>query len=212
MGRFTRILLVLISASASPLLAGTVSLSSGTLTIAGGTGDSVAPPAYVQNPSYFNFKLSDGITTVTGQERRNNDPNGGSNKDLQSIAAFDGRQLTLSGTVNALALNDARGAAGGSQFFYIGLSTRGSIDRAAVTYNSSLIGSPAPGKDGFAGMVFGYFTDDTGGHLYVTGQDWDGQKDKVYVDLTSAGLANGPSIRQPIAFSMAFTGSSMSLR
>ncbi len=199
-------------------LVGTVSFSvprispgGRTLMASGGLGDSNNPPSYVQNPNAYSFILTDGITTLTGQQRRNNDPTGGPNKDLQAMTTFDGRQLTVSGTVSALSLVDTQGASGGSQYLSIGLVTRGQLDRAATTYNEKLTSTPASGKDGFAGIVFGWFTDQNGGHLYLTGQDWDGQKDKIYLDLTALGLANGQSITQPITFSMVFSASTLVL-
>ena len=61
------------------LLAGTISLGSASLSVFGGNGDSTTPPSYVSNPNAFSFAITDGITTVQGQQRRNTDPTGGIN-------------------------------------------------------------------------------------------------------------------------------------
>jgi len=74
---------------------GQVSLAGQTVTVSGNIQqDSPTGPAYVSNPNGFYFTVTDGITTVSGQERRNSDPMGGPNKALQSIATFDGSQST----------------------------------------------------------------------------------------------------------------------
>jgi uncharacterized protein (TIGR03437 family) len=202
------VILVLLSACA--LAAGTISLSSGTISVSGGDADSSAAPAFVANPNAFNFKITDGITSLSGQQRRNTDPAGGANKDLNAVGAFDGRQLTITGAITALRVADSEGDRGGhSQAFAIGVSTRGWRDQAAATYNLNLIGfQPSPAKDGFAGIAFGYRQ----GSLFLAAYDYDNQPDQLVFDLSKAGLASGQSLTTPITFSLVFSGDSFSVK
>src|SRR5689334_9672469 len=115
------------------LAAGTISLGSGSISVFGTSSDSAASPVYVTNPSAFAFVLTDGITTVGGQQRRNTDSVGGPNRALSSVATFDGRQTTISATISYLTIADSEGDSGGhSQGFAIGLCTGGWRDQAAA--------------------------------------------------------------------------------
>jgi uncharacterized protein (TIGR03437 family) len=191
------------------LAAGTISLGSGTLSVSKGQSDSPNPPFFVTNPDAFAFKITDGVTTLAGQDRRNTDLEGGPNKALQSVGAFDARQVTISGTISALTIPDVQAGAGGhSQAFAIGLCTKGWRDQAAATYNLNLIGfQPAPAKDGFAGIAFGYRS----GALYLVGYDYDNQPDQIFFDLAAAGLSSGQTLSKPLSFTMAFSESKLTL-
>jgi uncharacterized protein (TIGR03437 family) len=191
------------------LLAGTITLGTGTLSVLGGNADSTTPPAYVTNPNAFAFVLTDGITTVEGEQRRNTDPTGGPNKALEAVATFDGRQTTITGTIGTMTIADSEGAAGGhSQAFAIGLCTGGWRDQAAATYNLNLLASqPAPAKDGFSGIAFGY----RNGSLYLNGYDYDSQPNQIFEDLGKAGLASGQSLSGPITFSIVYASGAMTV-
>jgi uncharacterized protein (TIGR03437 family) len=191
------------------LTAGTISLGSTSIRVLGGNADSNTPPAYVTNPSAFGFLLTDGITTVQGQQRRNTDPTGGANTALEAVATFDGRQTTISGTISALTVADSEGSTGGhSQAFAIGLCTGGWRDQAAATYNLNLLASqPAPAKDGFSGIAFGF----KNGSLYMAGYDYDSQPNQIFFDLGKAGLASGQSITAPLTLTIAYAVGSMSV-
>jgi len=191
------------------LLAGTISLGSGSIRVLGGNADSNSPPAYVTNPSAFGFLLTDGITTLDGGQRRNTDPTGGANTALEAVPTFDGRQTTISATITALTVADSEGATGGhSQAFAIGLCTGGWRDQAAATYNLNLLASqPAPAKDGFAGIAFGF----KNGSLYLAGYDYDDQPNQIFQDLGKAGLASGQSILAPLTLTLAYAAGSMSV-
>ncbi len=188
-----------------------ISLGSRTITASGDTGHpSPDPPAYVDNPNTYGFALTDGITTLTGQERRSNDPIGGPNKDLQAMTGFDGRQAVVSGTINTLSLADTQ-VDTSSQFISIGLITLGAVEQAATDYNSDMGHTTAAGKDGFAGIKFLWTNDQNGAHLNLLVQDFDTQPDQIFLNLANLGLASGQSITQPITFSMTFNTTSMSL-
>jgi len=191
------------------LLAGTITLGTGGLSVFGGNADSGSSPAYVTNPDSFAFVMTDGITTIEGQQRRNTDPTGGPNRVLEAIATFDGRQTTISGTISAMTIPDSEGAAGGhSQAFAIGMCTGGWRDQAAGTYNLNLLASqPAPAKDGFAGIAFGF----RNGSLFMTGYDYDAQPSQIFVDLGEAGLASGPSLKTALAFTIVYSSGTMSV-
>jgi uncharacterized protein (TIGR03437 family) len=191
------------------LLAGTVSLGNASIRVLGGNADSSMPPAYVTNPSAFAFLLTDGITTLDGGQRRNTDPTGGANTALEAVPTFDGRQTTISGSIAALTIADSEGAGGGhSQAFAIGLCTGGWRDQAAATYNLNLLASqPAPAKDGFSGIAFGF----KNGSLYLTGYDYDSQPNQIFLDLGKAGLASGQSILAPLSFTLVYSAGSMSV-
>jgi len=191
------------------LAAGTLTLGSGSMSVFGGFSDSSKPPAYVDNPSAFAFVLTDGVTTVGGQQRRNTDPAGGPNTALDAVAAFDGRQTTISTTISYLTVADSEGDSGGhSQVFAIGLCTGGWRDQAAATYNLNLIGSqPGPAKEGFAGIAFGY----KNGSLYMAGYDYDGQPNQIFIDLGQAGLASGHSITSPLSLSLVYAAGMLSV-
>ena len=135
------------------MLAGNITIGASSLSVSGGNADSSTPPAYVTNPSAFAFVITDGISTLQGQQRRNTDPVGGPNKALDAIATFDGRQTTISGTINAMTIADSEGATGGhSQAFAIGLCTGGWRAQAAATYNLNLLNlQPAPPRTDFPG-------------------------------------------------------------
>src|SRR5271163_1209537 len=93
--KFTTVSLI----AACNLAAATVSLGSGSISAAGARGaDTSTPPFYVANPGAFGFAITDGTSIVSGQERRNTDPNGGPNLVLESMSSFDGRETTISGT------------------------------------------------------------------------------------------------------------------
>jgi uncharacterized protein (TIGR03437 family) len=190
-------------------LAGTITLGTGGLSVFGGTADSSTPPTYVTNPNSFAFVMTDGITTIQGQQRRNTDPTGGPNRALESIATFDGRQTTISGTISAMTIPDSEGAAGGhSQAFAIGLSTGGWRDQAAGTYNLNLLAfQAAPSKDGFAGIAFGFRS----GSLFMIGYDYDEQPNQIFVDLGKIGVASGQSLKSPLTFSIVYSSGTMSV-
>jgi uncharacterized protein (TIGR03437 family) len=194
---------------ACQLLAGTISVGTVTVGVSGGNADSSSPPAYVTNPSAFGSLITDGITILSGQQRRNTDPSGGANTILDAAGTFDGRQVTISGTISALTIADSQSNSGGhSQAFAIGLCTGGWRDQAGATYNLNLISfQPAPAKDGFAGVAFGF----KNGSLYFTAYDYDNQPNQIFFDLGKAGLAAGQSITAPLAFTLAYSGNSMSL-
>lgn len=191
------------------LFAGTITLGTGGLSVVGGNADSSSPPAYVTNPNAFAFVMTDGITTIEGEQRRNTDPTGGPNKALETVATFDGRQTTISGTINSMSISDAAAATGGhTQAFAIGLCTGGWRDQAVGTYNLNLFAAqPAPAKDGFAGISFGY----KNGSLFMNGYDYDQQPNQIFEDLGKAGLANGGSLSAPLAFSIVYASGSMTV-
>ena len=205
---FTKGVLLVLLLPAS-LLAGTITLGTGALSVFGGNADSSTPPAYVTNPNAFAFVMTDGITTVQGQQRRNTDPSGGPNKALEAFATFDGRQTTVSGTINSMTIADSEGGAGGhSQAFAIGLCTGGWRDQAAATYNLNLLGfQSAPAKDGFAGIAFGF----RNGSLFMNGYDYDEQPSQIFYDLGKAGLASGQSLKAPLAFTIVYASGTMSV-
>ena len=161
-----------------------VSLTGQTMTVSGNVQqDSPTGPAYVSNPNGFYFAITDGITTVSGQERRNNDPVGGPNRALQTIATFDGSQATITGTVTAASFNITQP----NQGFGIGLEARTGLQHASITYNSNLTAA-------FAGLAF----DELNGHLLVgVGTN---PLTATYLDLTNIGYANGPALSQPLPF------------
>jgi len=177
--------------------------------VSGGNGDSSSPPAYVSNPNAFAFAITDGISTIQGQQRRNTDPTGGPNNALNAIATFDGRQTTITGTINAISIADSEAASGGhSQAFAIGMCTGGWRAQAAATYNLNLLNlQPAPATDGFSGIAFGY----RNGSLYMTGYDYDSQPNQIFEDLGKAGLASGPSLKAPLTFTIAYASSTMTV-
>lgn len=188
-----------------------ISAGSQTIMASGERGtDTTSGPAYVQNPNAFSFVLTDGITTLTGQERKNSDPTGGPNKDLQAMTGFDGRSAIVSGTINAVSLADNQ-SGGSSQFIGIGLITQGAVDEAATTYNSDMGNTPAAGKDGFVGLKILWTNDQNGPQLILLAQDFNGQPDGLFYSLSANGLASGQSLTQPINFAMTFTTSSMAL-
>lgn len=189
------------------LAAGTVTLANGTISVSGGNADSSSPPAYVTNPSAFGVVLTDGITTYTGQQRRNTDPTGGPNSAMSAVATFDGRQATISGTITALTIADSEAASGGhSQAFAIGLSTGGWRDQAAATYNLNLLASqPAPAKDGFTGIAFGYKS----GSLYMVAYDYDSQPNQIFYNLGQAGLSSGQSLSGALSFTLVYSSTAM---
>jgi len=191
------------------LLSGTISLGSGTFGVSGSSSDSSAAPAYVTNPSSFAFQLTDGITIARGQQRRNTDSTGGANAVLNSVATFDGRQTTIIATITGLIVADTEGDSGGhSQAFAIGLCTGGWRDQAAATYNLNLLAAqPAPAKQGFSGIAFGY----KNGSLYLVGYDYDSQPNQIFVDLGKAALASGNSLRAPITIKLAYGSSTMTV-
>jgi uncharacterized protein (TIGR03437 family) len=191
------------------LVAGTISLGGGSVSVLGGNADSSAPPAYVTNPSAFGFVLTDGITTAGGQQRRNTDPSGGPNAAIEAVATFDGSQTTVTGTITALTIADSEGNSGGrSQAFAIGLCTGGWRDQAAATYNLNLLASqPAPATDGFSGIAFGF----RNGSLYLTGYDYDSQPTQIIYDLGQAGLAAGQSITTPLSFTLVYAQNTLTV-
>ena len=191
------------------VLAGTISLGSGSMSVFGGYADSTTPPAYVTNPSAFAFILTDGISTAGGQQRRNTDPTGGSNTALETVATFDGRQASISGTIDNLTVADSEGnSQGHSQVFAIGLCTGGWRDQAAATYNLSLLGSQSqPAQDGFAGIAFGF----KNGSLYLAAYDYDSQPNQIFFDLGKAGFAAGQTLITPISFTLAYSAGSMAV-
>jgi uncharacterized protein (TIGR03437 family) len=171
-----------------------VSLAGQTVTVSGNIQqDSPTGPAYVSNPNGFYFTVTDGITTVSGQERRNNDPVGGPNKALQSIATFDGSQATISGTINAVSFSPAETG----QSFGIGVITSGALQKAAISYNSNIV-------DGFAGFGFEVIN----GHLYALAGI--SPESGTNLDLTNVGLANGPVLSGPVPFVITLAAGSVS--
>ncbi|HUJ50786.1 MAG TPA: hypothetical protein VLW25_11335 [Bryobacteraceae bacterium] len=186
----------------SHLVAGTISLGPGSISVFGGDSDNTTPPAFVTNSSAFGFVLTDGVTTAGGQQRRNTDPSGGPNTALAAVATFDGRQTTITGTITALSVADSEGNSGArSQAFAIGLCTGGWRDQAAATYNLNLLASqPGPATDGFSGIAFGF----RNGSLYLAGYDYDSQPEQIVYDLGQAGLASGQSITAPLSFTLVY--------
>ncbi|MBZ5609421.1 MAG: hypothetical protein LAP38_14255 [Acidobacteriia bacterium] len=191
------------------LLAGTINVGTVTLTVSGGNSDSSAGPAYVTNPSAFSFIIADGISMVGGQQRRNTDPTGGPNIALDAVRTFDGRQVTISGSIRTLTIADVQGNAGGhSQAFAIGLCTGGWRDQAGATYNLNLFATQAsPTSDGFAGIAFGF----KNGSLYLTGYDYDTQPNQLFLDLGQVGLASGPSLVTPLNFTLSYNANSLAV-
>jgi uncharacterized protein (TIGR03437 family) len=190
---------------------------SGTLSISGAKGnDTSTPPAYVQNPNAFAFSLTDAIQTISGQERRNNDPVGGPNTALQNMTTFDGRQATITGTIPALNLADAAAATGGSQIFAIGLLTEGELTGAATTYNGSLgstlvPGTSSPGTAGFDGIIIGTGAG-SGSDLYLAGHDLGASAGcRICADLTQLGYTSGQALSKPLNFTIAFDGTNMTV-
>lgn len=177
---------------------GQVSLPGQTITVSGNVKqDSPTGPAYVTNPNGFYFTLTDGITTISGQERRNNDSVGGPNKALQTIATFDGSQATITGTVTAVSFSTTQTNQGFGQGFGIGLVARSGLLNASITYNSNL-------TNGFGGLAF----DEQNGHLMVgVGID---PLTASYVDLTNLGYANGPVLSKPLPFVITFGAGTVS--
>ncbi len=172
-----------------------VFLTGQTVTVSGNIQqDSPTGPSYVSNPSGFFFTVTDGITTVSGQERRNNDPVGGPNKALQSIATFDGSQTIISGTINAVSFSPAETG----QSFGIGVTTSTALQKAAISYNSNIV-------YGFAGLGFVAIN----GHLYaVSGIS---PESATNLDLTNVGLANGPTLSGPMPFVITLAAGSVSV-
>ncbi len=190
----------------------------GILSITGAKGnDTSTPPAYVQNPNAFAFFLTDGIQTIAGQERRNNDPAGGPNTALQNMTTFDGRQATITGTISALNLADAAAATGGSQIFAIGLLTQGELAGAATTYNGSLgstlaPGTNSPGTAGFDGIYIGIGTVGSQTDMYLAGHDLGASAGcRICADLTQLGYASGQALTKPLNFTIAFDGTNMTV-
>jgi len=194
--------LTLLLLLAGSLTAGTISLGTGSISVFASYTDSSTPPAYVTNASAFGFMLTDGITTISGTQRRNTDPTGGPNAALETVATFDGRQTTITGTISALTIADSEGSSGGhSQAFAIGLCTGGWRDQAAATYNLDLLaGQPSPATDGFSGIAFG----SRNGSLYLVAYDYDNQPDQIFYDLGQARLAAGQSILTPLSFTLVY--------
>ena len=187
---------------ASHLAAGTISLGPTTLTVSGSSMATSDSPAFVNNPNAFSFVITDGISTASGQQRRNTDPDGGPNTALNAVGTFDGRQVSISVNIRSLTINDSEGNSGGhSQAFAIGLCTGGWRDQAAATYNLNLFASqPGPTADGFAGVAFGFGN----GSLYLVLYDYDGQPDQIVFDLGHAGLASGATITAPLSFVLSY--------
>jgi len=173
---------------------GQVSFTGQTITVSGNVKqDSPTGPTYVTNPNGFYFTLTDGITTISGQERRNNDPAGGPNKALQTIATFDGSQATITGTVTAASFSPTQT----NQGFGIGLVARSGLLNASITYNSNL-------TNGFGGLAF----DEQNGHLLVgVGTN---PLTASYLDLTNIGYANGPTLSKPLPFVITFGAGTVS--
>lgn len=195
---------------ASHLTAAAIQLGSGSVSVSGTRGpDTSTAPAYLTNPSAFAYVMTDGTNTVTGQDRRNTDPNGGANLDLEHMRSFDGTQVIVTGTVAALTVSDSEASSGGhSQAFAIGLVTANWRDQAAATYNENLLAAqPAPAKDGFAGIALG----SVNGSLYLTAYDYDSHPSPVLVDLGAAGLASGATLQQEITFALTFSGGMMTV-
>ena len=184
-------------------------MGSGSLSVVGGYADSGTPPAYVTNPTAFGFLLTDGITTVSGQQRRNTDPTGGPNTALETVATFDGRQTTITATINALTVADSEGNSGGrSQVFALGLCTGGWRDQAAATYNLNLLASqPGPAADGFSGVSFGF----RNGDLYLVAYDYDSQPNQIIYDLGQTGWAIGQSITSPLPLTLIYSQNTLAV-
>ena len=201
--------LTLLLLLAGGLMAGTISLGTGSISVFAGSADSSTPPAYVTNPSAFGFVLTDGITTVSGQQRRNTDPTGGPDMAIETVATFDGRETTITGTINALTIADSEGNSGGhSQAFAIGLCTGGWRDQAAATYNLNLLASqPSSATDGFSGIAFG----SRNGSLYLIAYDYDNQPNQIFYDLGQAGLAAGQSILTPLSFTLVYAQNTLTV-
>lgn len=194
-----------------------VSLGNGTLAVTGAAGQkSSAGPAYVQNPGAFAFALTDGVNTITGQERNNSDPVGGPDTALQTMTTFDGRKATISGTISNFSASDVAGSSGGSQVFAIGLVTRGILQTAATTSNSELnldetFSGTLFGPNGFDGVIIGY-DEDPSPHLYFDAFDLGrGAGQKVGADLIALGDASGQTLTKPLNFSIAFDGANMTV-
>src|SRR5579862_6455531 len=192
-----------------PASAGTITLGSGSLTVNGAPGAYTnTGPSYISNPGAFAFKLTDGITTLSGQERRNNDPTGGPNTSLKTMTTFDGRQSGFSVTIRQLTLSDTNGL---TQFFTIGLATKGQLQQAAVTANSAIDMGNEPGPDGLAGIRLQWVNDQPGGSIYLEAEDWTGETSKIELNLTSLNLAAGYSLTQTLDLSVRFSGNSMTV-
>ncbi len=207
--RFAQKLALLILVLAWHLAAGTFSMGPVTLSVSGGDQESSAGPTYVANPSAFGFVITDGITTLNGQQRRNTDPEGGPNTSLNAVRTFDGREVTISGNIRTMTIADSQGSTGGhSQAFAIGLCTGGWRDQAAATANLNLIASqPSPTAEGFAGIAFG----SKNGALYLIAYDYDSQPNQIFFDLSAAGLSSGQSINAPIAFTLTYSAGSLAV-
>lgn len=196
-----------------------VPLGNGTLTVTGAAGSNTnTAPSYIQNSNSFAFKLTDGINTVSGQERNNANSSGGPNTALQAMTTFDGRHAAITGTITALSFNDADASSGGSQIFAIGFVTSGVLQHAAITDNSYLAytltsagASASAGLDGFDGILLGYYVD-TAAHLYLASHDlYAGNGPEVKADLTQLGYASGQSLTGQVSFTIAFDGSNMAI-
>ncbi len=188
--------------SAGPVIAPQVSLGSGTFTVSGNyAGDSPTGPAYVLNPNGFYVKATDGVNTIALSQRRNNDPVGGPDQDLQTMTTFDGSQSSISATITALSFSDPKG---GTQQMGIGFLTAGSLQNAATTYNSNLAASLPP-PDGNAGI---FIEDESDGHLraYIRVN----QAISSPLDLTAAGLANSSAITQTLTVTIVFASGTVS--
>ncbi len=204
--KFSAVVLI----AACHVAAATVSLGSAAVSVFGARGpDTETPPAYVTNPGAFGFSITDGSTVLSGQERRNTDPAGGPNLALESMGSFDGREITIAGTINTLIVADAEGDSGGhSQAFGIGLCTVGWRNQAAATYNLNLFETqPQPSPDGFAGIAFGF----RNGSLYMVAYDYDSQPNQIFVNLGNAGLASGQALTQPLKFTLAYANNSLAV-
>lgn len=203
-------LAVLVLIAACHAAAANVSLPSGTAFAIGDRGpDTSTPPSYVTNPGAFGFAITDGTSVVSGKERRNTDPKGGPNRVLESMGSFDGREITITGSITTLVVADSEGDSGGhSQVFGIGLCTPGWVDQAAATYNLNLFANqPTIAADGFAGIAFGYRS----GTLYMVAYDYDSQPNQIFVDLGQLGLVSGQTLTQPISFTLAYSNNTLSV-
>ncbi len=194
---------------AAHLIAGTLTLGPNVLTVSGGNSDSSTGPAYVTNPSAFSFVITDGITTLNGQQRRNTDPMGGPNTPLDAVRTFDGRQVSISVNIRSLTIADSQGNSGGhTQAFAIGLCTGGWRDQAAATYNLSLFASqPSAAAEGFAGVAFGFRS----GSLYLVGYDYDSQPNQIFYDLGKANLASGTTITAPLTLTLTYNANTLAV-
>jgi uncharacterized protein (TIGR03437 family) len=149
--------------------------------------------------------ITDGLTPLMQQERRNNDPVGGANKQLLALTALDARTLTISGTINAATEGVTSGGLGGQIF--LGVITRGLLDFAAADHNSSLWFAPINQSEGIIGLfITDYFGD---GDLYLAANATTGSSDTVLVNLSAMGLTRGISLIKPITFSLAFASARM---